>query len=188
VKKHILRAPQTDRYLLQVPTKLSELEDDLPVSPRFIGASSVTLTAPGPDGPKAFPMANTALSDSTGFATPVGNLDIVIPQTGLYLISCVFTWNSTTTSGGGVGRLTTPGTFQVLTTFAGSVLGALDGTYLRDNKLGPLTTNPGDLAVSVAVSLLGALTVGDIISPQAAAVAIAGGLNAVINFSIVRVA
>lgn len=180
---------ETDRYGFTVPTKLSELEDDLPENPYIAGASTVTLAAPGPDGPLPFPVANTVFSAVTGFEEPTGtNVDITIPETGLYLVSCTFDWLSTATSGGGVGRITTPGTFELLTVFEGVVFGAIDGTYLRDNKLGPLTTDPGDIAVSVSASALLPFTAGDVISPEAAAVAIAGGVDARIQFSIVRIA
>ena len=178
---------ETDRYGFTVPTKLSELEDD--THPHIIGSGFVLLTQPGPTGTLSFPLADTVITENDGFADPVGtNLSIVIPQTGLYHLSATFWWLSTTTSGGGVGRTTTPGTYRLVTEFVPTVQGVLDGSYLRDNKLGPLTTDPGDIAIYLSGSAIQALTAGDTIDPVAVGAALLSDVNAVVSFQVVRIA
>lgn len=188
MKKHIVRAPQTDRYGLEVPTKLSELEDDLPGPALIAGLALATLASPSA-GPSAFSTADAVITSRSGFAEPTGtNLTFVVPETGTYLVSAVFSWLSTTSSGSGVGRIVTPGTFELETILYTPVRAGIDGTYGRDNKLGPLVTDPGDIPVYISSSLLFALTAGDSISPTAEAVSIAADVKAVVEFSIVRVA
>lgn len=188
MKKHVVRAPQTDRYGFTVPTKLSELEDDLPLMPHFVGqAMSNALTAPS-GGPDAFPLSGLTTYENRGFADPTGtDVQLVIPETGLYMMSATFWWLSTITSGGGVGRLTTPGTFQ-LETLASGLRGFIDGTYLYDNKLGVLTTDPGDIPAYQTAQTVLPLTVGDPVTFSAKSVSIAIAVQAVVYFSIVRIA
>lgn len=188
MKKHIVRAPQTDRYGFEVPTKLSDLEDDLPQAPYFVGqAISNALTAPT-GGPDPFPLSGLATIASRGFAAPTGtDLQLVIPETGLYMFSATFSWLSTISSGSGVGRLTTPGTFR-LRTLASNLSGYIDGTYLYDNKLGVLTTDPGDIGVSITQQAVGLVTAGDVASFTAESIDIAIAVKAVVYFSIVRIA
>lgn len=187
MKKHIVRAPQTDRYGFTVPTKLSELEDDQP-APYFVGQAVSSALASPTSGPDPFPLSGLTTYENRGFEDPVGSdVQLVIPETGLYLFSATFWWLSTIKSGGGVGRLTTPGTFQ-LETLANGLRGFIDGSYLYDNKSGPLTTDPGDIPVYVTQQTVAPATVGDAVTFSAEAVSIAIDVQAVVYFSIVRIA
>lgn len=185
MKRHILRAPQTDRYGLDVPTKVSELEQDLPL---IIGSASASLTSPGPTGAVNFTVASMVVSQIRGFTTPSGtNLTITIPETGFYFVGATFSWLSTTSTGGGVGRTVTYNTYQLQSTLVlPSVVGAIDGSYGRDNKLGPLVT-AGDIPVYINSSAVLYLTAGTVITPLAVGVALAADLTARLEWQIARV-
>ena len=184
MKKHIVRAPQTDRYGFEVPTKLSELEDDLPVFPYYSCLASVSLAS---GDLKEFPGSGISELANVGFTSPSGNLSLTIPETGLYLATATIYWASSITSGGGVGRLTTPGTFQ-LETIAGLIADGIDGTYLYDNKLGILTTDPGDIPVRKFAQLAAPLTAGDVLSFSAENISSPIDVVAGLAFTIVRIA
>lgn len=186
MKKHILRAPQTDRYLLEVPTKLSELEDDLPVFPYFSCVAQVSI---GPPSLEEFPMSGVTVSANSGFTEPTGNLQLAIPETGIYLSTAVIYWLSTVDSGTMVGRVTTPGTFQ-LETIAGqaSLTTGIDGTYLYDNKLGILTTDPGDVPVRLYAQAATPLNAGQLLAFTAENISSPIDVTAVLEFTIVRIA
>jgi len=167
MKTHILRAPQTDRYGLQVPTRLSDLED-YTETPLLILSTAASLTDPTAIAPT---MGSTTVSNNVGFTLPTsGNLTIPIPETGLYAFSLQATWNSQVNTGGGVGRVVTyfdmilsswlTPTSQFTLTF--------DGNAGRDNKLGPiviLDSVGAEQYLSLNLSTLGYATAGDVIVP-----------------------
>ncbi len=184
MKKHIVRAMQTDRYGLDVPTKLSELENDLPLPPYFSGVAEVDVVSGA--GVTDFPVAGLTTLANRGFVAPSGIVSLTVPETGLYLFTCNMFWKSTISSGSGVGRLTTTGTFQLRT--LGPLLGAIDGAYLYDNKLGILTTDPGDIQVRLYHSYALPATAGDSISFSAESLSAPIDVTAVTQFTVAKIA
>ena len=96
MKQYIVRAPQTDRYTVEVPTKASELIQDLP------GSTVATLNArlnllcykvltTDPTPLVDYPAAGALVCDNVGFADPLadplGPVVVTFPETGIYLVT-----------------------------------------------------------------------------------------------------
>lgn len=87
MKKHILRAPQTDRYALNVPTSAADLADTAVGDVSFRKLTCAVL-APGTNAVIACPttVAATGMTaDGTGLA---------VTSPGLYLVTFSVTWAS----------------------------------------------------------------------------------------------
>ena len=167
MKTHILRAPQTDRYGLQVPTLISDLEDDTE-TPLLILSTAASLTDPSSVAPL---VSDTTVSNNVGFTLPTsGDLTITIPETGLYAFSLQATWNSEVTSGGMVGRSVTYFDMILSSWLAPTAQFTLtfDGNAGRDNKLGPiviLDSAGAEQYLSLNLSTLTYATAGDVLVP-----------------------
>ena len=210
MKKHIVRAPQTDRYGFEVPTKLSELEDDIPsVADQYrleltsvvqvSGAAPVTAlfqvvvgTFTGADGTVVD--TGTVVSQNAGFTLPTtGNLLITIPSTGVYAINLLASWRSTVDTNSGVGPIVTNYTLSLQTAGQGSTAAAqalFNGVAGIDNKMGPVSLGGTQLIVANTIV---PLTAGDVwtfgSSVLSESPAIGGsGLLAAMQLSIVRIA
>lgn len=167
MKTHILRAPQTDRYGLQVPTRISDLEDDTE-TPLLILSTAASLTDPSSIAPL---VSDTSVSNNVGFTLPTsGDLTITIPETGLYAVSSQATWRSEVTSSPMTGRLVTY-LDVILSSWIAPVsqfLLSFDGNVGRDNKLGALVildSNGGEVPLVLNQSVLISLTAGDVLVP-----------------------
>ena len=205
MKRHILRAPQTDRYILDIPTKLSDLEDDI-TSTRLALTSTVQVSGAAPVS-AAFQIPNTTftgaagtqvqlgtvVSQNEGFTLPAaGDLSIPIPATGVYALNLVASWLSTVDTNSGVGVIVTNYTLG-LQSFVAVPPGAVatyTGTVGLNNKMGPADMG-GQSALYVSAII--PLTAGDVLicgsSVLSESPAIGGsGLLAAINLTIVRIA
>jgi hypothetical protein len=191
MKRHILRAPATDRYLLDVPTKLSDLEDDIetPTVSGLAGWDSLSVSGETP-----FLTADFTESARAVFAASAGtDLSFVAPEAGLYMVSITAVWLSKTSSGSGVGRIVTPGAYDLSAgvTISGALVPLqvqIAGTFGRDNKLGPLVTDPGDVPLYPSASGLFNLSAGGVFAPFWEAAVLADTLNVRMTLSIVRIA
>lgn len=180
-KRHIVRAPQTDRYGFTVPTAFSDLEDD-----RALLALTATAEIPSPAPASAnFPIAQTNFVGSAGTVVPLGtyvttnrgfslpgagNLAVTAPKAGAYQLTLLASWRGNTDSGVMVGRLTTPYTVILRTSITGVVPLVVDGSILFNNKLGPMTRLNGagvEETVTLAVNALLNLNAGDVLTPLA---------------------
>lgn len=206
MRKHILRAPQTDRYSLSVPTALSELTDDLPTNPYLAGASGVQVSGAAPvyatfqvdastyTGAAGGTVAlGTTFSQNRGFTVPTtGDLVITIPETGLYIITVNVSWFGTGDTGGGIGRIETP--YDVtMAAGLGDYGGTFAGTLIMANKLEPIYNSVTSAALTLRDTAIAALTAGDTLTAVANITVdttpLPGpGVIANISFSLVRIA
>lgn len=203
MKTHILRAPQTDRYGLQVPTLISDLEDDiagayqllLTAAARISGAAPQSVvfqvdtgTYTGAAGTTA--ATGTVVTTNEGFTLPgSGNLLITIPVTGIYALNVVASWRSAYDTAGGVGYATTSHTVVLRTGADPSCVANFSGTAVTDNKMGAVAlTGTGNQASAILPLTAGTvLTCGTSILSESPALN-AAGLIASMTLSIVRIA
>ncbi len=205
MKKHIVRAPQTDRYGLDVPTKLSELEDDITTTRlaltstvQVAGAAPVTAnfqvdagTFTGAAGTVV--ATGTAVTENVGFTLPsTGDLTIPIPTTGVYALNLIASWQSTEDTGGGVGVLTTYYDLSLLSAVADAtgVIASFVGSVGLNNKMGTASLGGQSFISSNAVI---PLTAGDVLLCGSQVLAespalTADGILATITLQIVRIA
>lgn len=203
MKKHIVRAPQTDRYGFEVPTRLSDLEDDItttrlaltsvipvagaaPVSAAFVMDAGVWTGAAG-----ATRATGTTVTENVGFTLPTtGDLLITIPATGVYAINLVSAWVSGVDTTGGVGFLVTNYNLALVSAADPAVSTPFVGVAGVDNKVGPVSLAGFASLQSNAVL---ALTAGDVLTCATSILAespamSAAGLLASITLQIVRIA
>lgn len=185
MKTHIVRTTNTDRYAFTVPEKTSEITDD--THPYVIGSTFVHLTEL--TSSFTFRSDNSVLSALSGFASPLGvgsaPVVFVIPQSGVYLVSMTARWGSTTNAGGA--RVVTTNPYELYQQI-GLLQAGINGTYGRDNQLGPLTSFPGDVPVKVPVANLYFFAAGATLTPAAFAKVMPEQLFAVMDFQLSRVA
>lgn len=205
MKRHILRAPQTDRYILDVPTKLSDVENDI-TSTLLSLSSSVQLSGAAPVS-ASFVIPNstftgaagtqvalgTTVNQNSGFTLPSsGNLVIPVPATGVYAMTLVASWRSTVDTSGGVGPVTTNYTLGLASSVSASlgVVASFAGTVGLNNKMGPAVLGgPTALYASATVPLTAGESLTCVSSVLSESPAIGGsGLLAIIQLTIVRIA
>lgn len=208
MKKHIVRAMQTDRYGLDVPTKLSELEDDI-TSMRLALTSAIRITTAAPVTESfviptstftgAFGTTQTlgtVVSQNSGFSLPTaGNLEIPIPATGVYAINLAASWRSTVDTNMGVGVIWTNYTLSLSANASvpPGVVGAYAGAVFLNNKMGPARfgSDTGPSALTDSITTL--FAAGDVITCTSSIVsespAIGGsGLISIIDLIVQRIA
>jgi hypothetical protein len=196
MKDYIVRAPQTDRLAVPVPTKLSELEDDLPAPPydtRLNVLCQGTLSS-DPTAATNFGAGVAGVGFNSGFANPIADLGgpvlVTFPATGLYLITARCYWTSTTSTAPIVGRIVAFANRVMQNTVATANL-VFSGSAGRDNKLGQLTVgvDGSETLLFVTASVLLFVPAGTSFSPTySAAVNPGGGIATVLDFWIVRTA
>lgn len=203
MKTHILRAPQTDRYGLQVPTLRSDLEDDISDAYRLLLSSVVHISGAAPQsaifqaeagtftGAAGTTAATgTVVTTNEGFTLPTsGDLVIPIPVTGVYAINVTASWRSASDTGSGVGYATTTHTVVLATGADPSCIANFSGTIITDNKMGAATIYGSTNQASAIVPLTAGdtLTCGTVILSESPALT-AAGLLASMTLSIVRIA
>lgn len=194
---------ETDRYGFTVPTKLSELTDD--VSSTRLALSSTVLVAGAAPVTAAFVVdigtwtgaagstaqTGTTITENVGFTLPTtGDLLITIPATGVYAINLVSAWTSAVDTTGGVGYLVTNYNLALVSAADPAVSTPFVGVAGVDNKVGPVSLAGFATLQSNAVL---ALTAGDVLTCGTSILAespgmTAAGLLASITLQIVRIA
>lgn len=89
MKKHILRAPQTDRYLLNVPTELGDLTDYANTKATGIGVASSAVTV------EAVQTNNLSIATQSELVNFTGPTILTASVGGLFLciVTILQTWN-----------------------------------------------------------------------------------------------
>lgn len=201
MKKHILRAPQTDRYGLDVPTLRSDLEDDISDAYRLLLSSVVHIAGAAPvsatfqveagtfTGAAGTTAATgTVVTTNEGFTLPAsGDLVITIPVTGVYAINVVASWQSAADTPPMTGYATTTHTVVMATGADPSCVANFSGSVVVDNKMGAATLYGSTNQASAIVPLTAGdtLTCGTSVLSESPALP---GLLAAMTLSIVRIA
>lgn len=180
MKRHILRAPATDRYLLDVPTKLSDLEDDthpvlsLVVKAPFDVLSGVTENVPADSGTitsgvssRTWSYGVTESINQGGWTVSgSGNLTITVPQTGIYQIGVTAAVINLTDTPNSTGLAYSSDPLQAVLS-VDEVAIVLGAGLFTPNKLGSAYAmgSGGSPAYSPNASQLVSLAAGETISP-----------------------
>ena len=196
---------ETDRYGFTVPTKLSELEDDItttrlalsstvqvagaaPVSANFQVDASTFTGAAGTVVP-----LGTTVTENVGFTLPTtGDLTIPIPATGVYALNLIAAWTSTDDTIPSVGPATTFYDLSLLSAVFGTlgVVASFVGSVGLSNKMGTAGLGGQTFLISNAVIPLTAgdvLVCGSQVLAESPALS-ADGILASITLQIVRIA
>ena len=143
---------ETDRYGFTVPTKLSELEDDVTTT-RLALSSTVQVAGAAPVGANfqvdastftgaagtVVPLGTT-VTENVGFTLPTtGDLTIPIPATGVYALNLIAAWTSTDDTIPSVGPATIFYDLSLLSAVFGTlgVVASFTGSVGLNNKMGP---------------------------------------------------
>lgn len=106
MKKHILRAPGTDRYNLSVPNLLTDLDDyETRMCAGLMSASGDydgLFQQPFQSAPYGDPLTELVLTtlDTASRGVTQGASGIIVPEAGLYLITGTVFWSRYSDNGG----------------------------------------------------------------------------------------